>query len=138
MKTKMLKIIAISIFFAQLNLILAGVIIPEPGLTIVNDGNTVVLSWQTTQQDDLKNFVIQRKALNGTYVDIATIYPEDDMDYVYIDRNVYKTESSVYSYKLLIVEKDGRVSSLESYVRVSDSNISSVRKTWGSIKALFR
>ncbi len=132
----MLKLLAITLFFAQTVLLFAGAIIAEPGLTAVSDGQTVTLSWQTLQEENLRHFVIQRKTAEGAFIDLAYITPESDRNYEFIDRTAYKTDDAVYLYQLKIVETNGNVTTLRE-ARVLH-NVSSVRKTWGSIKALFR
>lgn len=136
MNRKMLKFIAFGLFFAQFNFILGGAMIAQPGLSAVSDGQSVVLTWQTTSEDNLKNFVIERKPTEGEFVEIASLNPEEDKYYEYVDRTAYKTEEAVYVYRLKIVDNDGSVTySGEASVL---HNVSSVRRTWGSIKALFR
>lgn len=136
MKTKMLKIFAIIILFAQVNIILAGAMIAQPGLSAVSDGQSVILTWQTTQEVNLKHFVVERKPADGHYVQIGVVDPVDGKYYEYTDRTAYKADEAVYVYRLKIVDQDGSVTySGETSVL---HNVSSARKTWGSIKALFR
>jgi len=136
MNKKFIKSIVLAIFIAQFNLVFAGAMIAEPGLTAVSDGQSVKLTWQTTSEENLQSFIVERKASDGEFIQIATMSPEDDQYYEYVDRNAYKTEDAVYIYRLSIVETSGSVShSGEASVL---HNVSSVRRTWGSIKALFR
>jgi hypothetical protein len=99
------------------------------------DGN-VVVSWQTSSETNLKHFVVERSTIKGGFIEVATINPESDRTYEYVDQSAYKTSDAVYVYRLKIVDLDGSVS--YSYERTVAHNVSSAKRTWGSIKALFR
>jgi hypothetical protein len=57
--------------------------------------------------------------------------------YTYVDRSAYKDTESVYVYRLKILEASSGPSSYSNEITVSHS-VSSVKRTWGSIKAMFR
>ena len=59
------------------------------------------------------------------------------MNYEFTDREVFKTAGSWYKYRLQIVDNDNSYSILEQEGSISP-NFSSIKRTWGSIKALFR
>jgi hypothetical protein len=99
------------------------------------NGN-VVLNWQTSSETNLKHFVVERKSVDGSYFDIAIVEPRSDKNYQYIDQSAFKTLDAVYSYRLRIVDNDG--SSSYSSIQSVYHNVSSVKRTWGSIKQLFR
>jgi len=127
-------LIAFIIFTA--GLVFAGANIPQ-GLTVKSDGNNIVISWQAVSETNVRQYVIQRKSGNGEYVDVATVSLRSDMNYEFTDREVFKTSGSWYKYRLKIVDNDGTLSYLEQQGMISP-NVSSVKRTWGSIKALFR
>jgi len=65
------------------------------------------------------------------------VQPKDEgAFYSYTDRTAYKTSDNVYVYRLRIVESGG-TASFSQDVPVTHS-VSSVKRTWGSIKAMFR
>lgn len=132
--TKTKYLIAFFIFTA--GLIFAGANIPQ-GLSVRSDGNNIVIAWQSISETNLKQYVIQRKSGNGDYIDIAWVNPRPDMNYEFTDKEVFKSSGSWYKYRLKIVDNDGSSSTLEQVGMISP-NISSVKRTWGSIKALFR
>lgn len=103
-----------------------------------SDGDNVVLEWKTRSESDLLRYEIQRKAgSNGEFVSLATVSPKGSNSlYTYTDRSAYKESESVYVYRLKIVETSGP-SSFSNEITVSHS-VSSVKRTWGSIKAMFR
>jgi hypothetical protein len=117
-----------------------GIIFAGAELSIFNvhpSGGNVILNWTTTSETNLKCFVIERKSNGGNYYEIGTVKPQDNKNYEYVDATVFKTSGSMYKYRLKIVENNGNSSYIEQTGSVM-LDISSVKRTWGSIKALFR
>jgi len=118
----------------------AGIILPGAFLlkfTVSSLNGNIVLDWQCSSESNLKDYVIQRRTVTGSYSDIATVQPRSDMNYEFTDQTAYKNEDHVYLYRIEIVDNDGSLSYSKELSVVS--NVSSVQKrTWGSIKALFR
>ncbi len=101
------------------------------------DGENVKLEWKTAEESNLKNFVIERKTQQSSYIDLTTIPAKGNNSfYSYIDESVYKSSSYIFTYRLRIVDLDQKIS-YSSEISVSPS-ISGVKRTWGSIKAMFR
>ena len=100
-------------------------------------GESVTLEWKTGDETNLKNFVIDRKTQQTTYVDLSAVNPKGSNSfYTYVDESVYKSSNYVFTYRLRIVDLDQKIS-YSSEVVVSPSP-NDVRRTWGSIKAMFR
>ncbi|OGU36465.1 MAG: hypothetical protein A2315_11530 [Ignavibacteria bacterium RIFOXYB2_FULL_35_12] len=101
------------------------------------DGENVKLEWKTGEEINLKHFVIERKTQNSSYVDLTIIAPKGSNSfYSYIDEAIYKSTDYVFTYRLRIVDNDQKVSyfgEVNVYPRVSE-----IKRTWGSIKAMFR
>jgi hypothetical protein len=118
----------------------AGIILPGVFLvqfTVSSISGNVVLDWHCSSETNLKDYVIQRKTVNGNYSDIASVQSRSDMNYEYVDQTAYKTDDQVYTYRLKIIDNDGSLSYSQE-IPVLHNTISSVKRTWGSIKALFR
>ena len=103
-----------------------------------SDGNNITVEWKTRVESSLNLFEVQRKAgTNGEYTTLEQIQPKGSYSYYsFTDRSAYKTTDNVYTYRLKIVDEQ----SLPSYSNevVVSHNVSSVKRTWGSIKAMFR
>lgn len=104
-----------------------------------SDGNNITLEWKTRTEQNLVSFEVQRKAgSEGEFITIATVEPRGSNSYYsYVDRSAYKGSASVYLYRLKINEGSSSPASYSSDITVSHS-VSSVKRTWGSIKAMFR
>lgn len=102
-----------------------------------SEGDDVRLEWKTSDETNLQKFVIERKTPQSSYLEVATIPPTGNNSfYTYLDQNAYKTTDLVFVYRLKIVDNDGTVSYFNE-TTVSHS-LSGVKRTWGSIKAMFR
>jgi hypothetical protein len=123
-------------------LILALISVAYGGAALFNfvvtpEGETVKVEWQTGTESDINHFSILRRTPSTSFVEIATVQPKgSNSTYDYTDQSVYKTNTSFFIYKLKIVDNDN--SSSYSVERSASPNISGVKRTWGSIKAMFR
>lgn len=102
-----------------------------------SNGDNISLTWQTTNEENVQQFEILRGSDKDNLMTLATIASQgNNSSYTYIDKNAYKTNSSFYSYGLVIVDLDGSKS--EPMTIGVNHNVLGIKRTWGSIKALFR
>lgn len=103
-----------------------------------SEGQNVFLEWKTQEEENVSQYVIERKSSNSdTWAAIAYKNPTGSNSYYsYTDENIYKTSDNLYVYRIAIKNEDGSTNH-SSEMRVSVS-LSSVKRTWGSIKAMFR
>ncbi len=105
--------------------------------TAKSEGENVRVEWRTGQENNVKDFIIQRKTPQSSFADIVTIKPTGDNSYyTYLDEAVYKASDLVFIYRLKILDNNGQVTYSDEASVVP--NISGVKRTWGSIKAMFR
>lgn len=102
-----------------------------------SESENVVISWQTSEETNIKEFVIERKASNSVFMDIGRVEAKGDNSlYSFIDQNAYKSNDVIFIYRLKIVGNDDSISYSKE---ITVSHTTSVgKRTWGSIKALFR
>lgn len=102
-----------------------------------SEGEDVRLEWKTGEEINLQNFAIERKTPQSSFAEIAIVNPKGSNSfYSYLDKNAYKSTDLLFNYRLKIVDNNNVVS-YSSEVTVSH-NVSGVKRTWGSIKAMFR
>jgi hypothetical protein len=101
-----------------------------------NQGEDIKIEWQTGKETNLKHFIIERKTTESDFIEIYTIQSKGDNSfYSYLDETAYKQNDFVFIYRLKIVENNG----IQSYsTTISVSPVQGVKRTWGSIKAMFR
>ncbi len=103
-----------------------------------SNGENITLSWQSTNEQNVKEYEILRGPDKDNLIAIATVPAKgSNSSYVFYDKSAYKTAASFYAYGLVIVDTDGSKSE-PMYTFVSHDGVSGVKRTWGSIKALFR
>ena len=66
---------------------------------------------------------------------IATISPDGVGSYQYLDDDIFKTESEVITYELQVLMSDNTIHQFQASL---SHNPTSVQRTWGSIKSMFR
>ncbi|OQY73168.1 MAG: hypothetical protein B6D44_07980 [Ignavibacteriales bacterium UTCHB2] len=102
-----------------------------------SESDNIKLEWQTGEENNLQNFKIERKTPQSSFTEIETIQPKGSNSYYsYLDQTTYKTNDLIFIYRLKIVDNNGQVT-YSNETTVSHS-ISGVKRTWGSIKAMFR
>ena len=102
-----------------------------------SEGEDIRLEWKTREEVNLQQFNIERKTPHNSFVEIATVQPKGSNSfYTYLDKSAYKPTDMIFIYRLKIVNTNGQIS-YSSEVTVSHS-VSGVKRTWGSIKAMFR
>ncbi|WP_337866079.1 hypothetical protein [Ignavibacterium sp.] len=107
-------------------------------ITARSDGENVIVEWKTGEESSsLNKFVVERKTPNNGFIEIGTVSPKGSNSfYTFIDNNIFKGNDYIFTYRLKIVDNNSQVT-YSSEVSVSHS-ISGVKRTWGSIKAMFR
>ena len=135
MKKRFTKILVLLIAsFAST--IFAGAIIIN--LSAESNGENITLKWQTTQESNLSYFVVERKSISGSFgvVSETILSTGNNSSYEFVDENAFKSSDAVFIYRLKIIDVDNQVT-YSGEISVTHS-VSSVKRTWGSIKALFR
>ena len=123
------------IFFVFISTVLAGVYLQS--FRGHNLGEDIKIEWETGEEVNLNQFVVERSTPNSDFVSIASVQPKGSNSYYsFTDESIFKQDDYVFIYRLKIVENNGNYS-YSSNISVT-LNPSSVKKTWGSIKAMFR
>ena len=110
---------------------------------VSQDNDNAELTWTTNSQEtSQQEFLILRKSGNDNNFNYLTTVPTNLSSpghYQYVDNSIYKTTDQFYAYKVVLVDKNNTnyyISSEQASVIIG--NISGVKRTWGSIKAMFR
>lgn len=118
-------------------IVLFAEIIRPGSLEARSDGSAVVLRWITDEEPNVTRFEIERRVgASGGFDYIAELSAKGPSLYEFIDHSAYRATSTLYQYRIKIVFSDN--SSIYSSIVTVTHTVSGVRKTWGSIKAMFR
>ena len=98
----------------------------------------IIIQWTTSQEDEILGFQIQRSTDGQSFIDIGFLQAQGgNSGYTFIDDSIIaKVSGRSYLYRLKIRNMDGSFES--SDILTIESQISSVKHTWGSLKALFK
>jgi hypothetical protein len=112
--------------------------IRDGSLMARSDGNNVTVQWGSTDETSIVEFEVERRnGTSGDFMVIANVQKKGSNSfYEYIDKSAFKTTGTIYQYRIKIILKQGSVD-YSSVITVSH-NVSSVKRTWGSLKAMFR
>ena len=106
---------------------------------IAEDGSNLVVSWQAREESNVKEYELYRmtRLTNRQFVKIQSIPPHGpDKAYLYRDDQVFKSSSELVDYRLEVVYQDGvREQLARDQVNYTST---AIRRTWGSIKAMFQ
>ncbi|MBS4029049.1 MAG: hypothetical protein KGZ58_10495 [Ignavibacteriales bacterium] len=120
-------------------LILFATVIKENSFSGSSDGSQIVLRWITEDETNVTSFEVERRTnTNGNFGYIAAVTPHHTpSQYEFIDYSALKSSGeTVYQYRIKINFATGEPA--YSKVITVSHFVSGVRKTWGSIKAMFR
>lgn len=111
----------------------------RPGtLQARSDGSSVILSWVTDDETNVARFEIERRGgTSGEFGYIATVAAKGPSLYEFVDHSAYKVTSTLYQYRIKIIFSDNTPPMYIGPVTVNHT-VSGVKRTWGSIKAMFR
>lgn len=110
--------------------------------TASTDGGAVVVRWQALpdSEKDVHSYFLERKRdFDHAFEVIGKEFRVNapGVLYEYRDRDLYKVESNEVVYRLRVQYKGGGSETLNTEIRV-DYTSTAVRRTWGSIKAMFQ
>ena len=101
--------------------------------------NDIIVTWQTDRESEVKEFELLRmtRFTNNQFVKIESVPPHGSSKaYIFRDDQVFKTSSEQIDYRLEVVYMDGvREQLAREQVNYTST---AIRRTWGSIKAMFQ
>ena len=138
---------ALAISLALLGSVIAAVAVEDvvEYLRARSTGDAVNIEWRSAQEDQLKHFEIERAGEDQVFRYVATVSAKgSNSSYKYTDEEAFgkrdgndgKVAATYFTYRLKLVHEDGH-SAYTATAGVSH-NVSSVRRTWGMIKEMFR
>lgn len=108
--------------------------------TAYSNGTDIVVQWRSVSERGVARFEIERASgTDGNFMLVGAkdALREDNSAYEFVDRQVFKYAGGIYQYKVVVVMDDGKRLPTPFVTTVSHLS-STARRTWGSIKAMFR
>ncbi|HTY59929.1 MAG TPA: hypothetical protein VMF59_14000 [Bacteroidota bacterium] len=104
-----------------------------------SDGSSITVHWDSDDETGVVGYEIARKVgWDGQYVVLMASYKAkgSNQPYDFVDETAFRTSATFYKYRITAVYANGGRS--DPYETGVSHTVSSVRRTWGSIKAMFR
>ncbi len=104
-----------------------------------SNGTNITIRWQSEDETGVGGYEIARKSgASGPFLILTPGLQAkgSNSSYEFIDETAFRTSDSFYQYRITAMYADGQRS--DPYYVVVTHSVSSVRRTWGSIKAMFR
>lgn len=106
---------------------------------VVPEGRDFVIKWQMETEDEVRGYELTRRTpySNQQFVKVQELSAHGTgIPYQFRDDQVYKSASDQLDYRLEVVYENG----LREVVLTQSVNYTStaIRRTWGSIKAMFQ
>lgn len=113
-------------------------VIKQGTLQATSDGVDVTLRWVTEDEANVLLFEVERRSgTEGSFVKIGQIDPKGPSLYEFVDHSAFMKVTSIYQYRIKISFSGGQAPYYTNPLTVSHT-VSGVKRTWGSIKAMFR
>ena len=114
-------------------------IIRQDSFQAASNSVNITLHWITDDETNVNHFEIERSlGPDPSFTWIASVTPKGPSLYEYIDNTAFKKVTTVYQYRIRIVFNDPNTNPVYVGPVSVTHSVSGVRRTWGSIKAMFR
>lgn len=109
--------------------------IKEGSLSGYSNGSSIVVRWVSENEQGVVEFRIERRAGgSGPFIELTELPAQGSgSSYEYIDNSVFRASDNYYQYRITAVG-----SGSDPWLVIVSYSTNSVRRTWGSIKAMFR
>ena len=101
----------------------------------------VFVQWVSDNETNIASYMVERTVTGSAdaFVVIQRIPAKGSgAQYSFLDYTAFKTTDSFYRYRVTPLDVSGNAGGPAKYTQLIRSSVSSVRRTWGSIKAMFR
>jgi hypothetical protein len=128
---------SLAVFFIVVTCAMAD-IIKDNSFQASSNGVNVTIHWITDQEPSVARFEVQRRSgTDGAFTTIGTLDPKGPSLYEFVDNTAFRKVTTLYQYRIVVVFNNGSAPVVSTAISVSHT-VSGVRRTWGSIKAMFR
>ncbi len=117
-----------------------GGVIRDGSLTANSNGTDITIRWVSEDETGVLRYELERKAgasQSGQFMLLDQVQLKGNNSlYEYVDNSAFRVTESIYQYRIKVLFGDG--SSVYYGPITVRHTVNGVRRTWGSIKAMFR
>jgi hypothetical protein len=115
-----------------------GDIIKSGSLQASSDGVNITLHWITEDETGVLRYEVERSSgIDAAFMEVGAVDAKGASVYEFVDNSVFHKSGTLYQYRVKIIFANGAAPVYTSVVTVNHT-VSGIRRTWGSIKAMFR
>lgn len=105
--------------------------------TATSKDQTAVLEWTSNVETGVVEYVVQRSLDGRAFHKVKSVKPKGSNNtYRYVDSDLFKDRINTFYYRIEVVFVGGQTE--QSQTEEVSMSFSSVHRTWGSLKAMFR
>jgi hypothetical protein len=107
--------------------------------TAKSDGSSITIHWDSDDETGVLGYEIARQVgWNGQYVVLVPSMKAkgSNQPYDFVDETAFRTTATFYKYRITALYSNGTRS--DPFETGVSHTVNSVKRTWGSIKAMFR
>jgi hypothetical protein len=113
-------------------------VIRQGTLQATSDGMDVTVRWMTEDEAAVAVFEVERRGgTDGEFMSIGHLDPKGPSLYEFVDHSAFMKTGAIYQYRIKVSFSNGQAAYYTNPLTISHT-VSGVRRTWGSIKAMFR
>lgn len=113
-------------------------IIVSGSFQAISDGANIKLQWISNNESHIQSFEIERSTGNdNNFRYLASVNPKGPSSYEFTDYSAFRKVSVIYYYRIKVIFSNSMNPVYVGPISVNHT-VSGVRRTWGSIKAMFR
>jgi hypothetical protein len=127
------------LFLALLVVATLSAIVIKDRPTAQSNGTDITIRWNTSDESGVVRFdVLRRPGTTGDFTVVGSIdqLKGNNSSYEFVDKSAFKSTGGLYQYKVRII--NGQVPAPETDIVPVAHLTNTVKRTWGSIKAMFR
>lgn len=99
-------------------------------------GTEIRLQWEVQSETGITEFQLWKRTPSTSAAKIYTVIPNGNKIYSYTDPNVMKTNETQQTYIYTLRVMQG--STYTDFTQTINHNPTSIQRTWGSIKSMFK
>lgn len=139
MKLAMRHIVVMSALCLALVAASSAEIIKQGSFQASSDGANITIRWITEDESGIASFeLLRRSSTDGLFTPITTMESKGASLYEFIDYSAFLKATTLYQYQVVVHFRDAGRAPLTYGPLTVTHTVSAVRRTWGSIKSMFR
>ena len=131
--------VILPLILAMLLVATVSAIVIKDRPTAQSNGSDIAIRWNTADESGVARFdILRRSGTTGDFMIVGSVdqLKGNNSSYEFVDKSAFKVTGGLYQYKVRVI--NGQVPAPETDIVTVSHLTSAAKRTWGSIKAMFR